>query len=208
LVCITEESAVIHIRTFAAAMLLSTTLAQAAQPELSPEDKQDHEALRALLATFTEAFNTRNLDPLLPHLHPMFAVTMVNQDVVTSPNELKGYLAQQFDGPDALLTDVKIKPDADVLTAFVEGRIGINRGSSVDTYTLKDGRVVTLNTRWTGTAIKDGSQWKILNAHIGLNAIDNPILDGMEKLKWLWTGGALAVGLLVGFLLGWMFKKR
>jgi ketosteroid isomerase-like protein len=208
LVCITEESAVIPIRTFAAAMLLSTTLAQAAQPELSPEDKQDHEALRALLATFTEAFNTRNLDPLLPHLHPQFTVTMVNQDVVTSPGELKGYLAQQFDGPDALLTDVKIKPDADVLTAFVDGRIGINRGSSVDTYTLKDGRVVTLNTRWTGTAIKDGGQWKILNAHIGLNAIDNPILDGMEKLKWLWTGGALAVGLVAGFLLAWMVKKR
>jgi ketosteroid isomerase-like protein len=199
---------VIPIRTFAAAMLLSTTLAQAAQPELSPEDKQDHEALRALLATFTEAFNTRNLDPLLPHLHPQFTVTMVNQDVVTSPGELKGYLAQQFDGPDALLTDVKIKPDADVLTAFVDGRIGINRGSSVDTYTLKDGRVVTLNTRWTGTAIKDGGQWKILNAHIGLNAIDNPILDGMEKLKWLWTGGALAVGLVAGFLLAWMVKKR
>ncbi len=198
----------IPIRTFAAAMLLSTMLAQAAQPELSPEDKQDHEALRALLATFTEAFNTRNLDPLLPHLHPQFTVTMVNQDVVTSPGELKGYLAQQFDGPDALLTDVKIKPDADVLTAFVDGRIGINRGSSVDTYTLKDGRVVTLNTRWTGTAIKDSGQWKILNAHIGLNAIDNPILDGMEKLKWLWTGSALAVGLVAGFLLGWMFKKR
>lgn len=198
----------IPIRTFAAAMLLSATLAQAAQPELSPEDKQDHEALRALLATFTEAFNTRNLDPLLPHLHPQFTVTMVNQDVVTSPGELKGYLAQQFDGPDALLTDVKIKPDADVLTAFLDGRIGINRGSSVDTYTLKDGRVVTLNTRWTGTAIKDGGQWKILNAHIGLNAIDNPILDGMEKLKWLWTGGALAVGLVAGFLLAWMIKKR
>lgn len=198
----------IPIRTFAAAMLLSATLAQAAQPELSPEDKQDHEALRALLATFTKAFNTRNLDPLLPHLHPQFTVTMVNQDVVTSPGELKGYLAQQFDGPDALLTDVKIKPDADVLTAFVDGRIGINRGSSVDTYTLKDGRVVTLNTRWTGTAIKDGGQWKILNAHIGLNAIDNPILDGMEKLKWLWTGGALAVGLVAGFLLAWMVKKR
>jgi len=199
---------VIPIRTFAAAMLLSATLAQAAQPEPSPEDKQDHEALRALLGTFTEAFNTRNLDPLLPHLHPMFTVTMVNQDVVTSPNELKGYLARQFDGPDALLTDVKIKPDADVLTAFIDGRVGINRGSSVDTYTLKDGRIVTLNTRWTGTAIKDGGQWKILNAHIGLNAIDNPILDGMEKLKWLWTGGALAVGLVAGFLLGWMFKKR
>lgn len=192
----------------AAALLLSSACAVAADAEPPAEDKKDHEQLRALLATFTQAFNTRNLDPLLPHLHPNFTVTMVNQDVVTNPAELKTYLARQFDGPNALLKDVKIKPEADILTVFVDGRIGINRGSSVDTYTLADGRVVTLNTRWTGTAIKEGDTWKVLNAHIGLNAIDNPILDGMEKLKWMWAGGALAAGLLAGFVAGRLTARK
>ena len=192
----------IQLRLAAAALLFSSTLAQGAAPEPSPEDKQDHEQLRTLLATFTQAFNSRNLDPLLPHLHPNFTVTMVNQDVVTQPAELKSYLDKQFSGPNPLIKDVKIKPEADILTVFVNGKIGINRGSSVDTYTLPDGRVVTLNTRWTGTAIKDGETWKVLNAHIGLNAIDNPILDAMEKLKWMWAGGALVLGIVLGFLAG------
>jgi len=192
----------IQLRLAAAALYCSSTLALGAAPEPLPEDKQDHEQLRTLLATFTQAFNNRNLDPLLPHLHPNFTVTMVNQDVVTQPAELKGYLDKQFSGPNPLIKDVKIKPEADILTVFVNGKIGINRGSSIDTYTLPDGRVVTLNTRWTGTAIKDGETWKVLNAHIGLNAIDNPILDAMEKLKWMWAGGALVLGVVLGFLAG------
>lgn len=198
----------IRYRPLAAALLLSSACAFAAETEPPAADKKDHEQLRALLATFTEAFNTRNLDPLLPHLHPNFSLTMVNQDVVTHPTQLRGYLAKQFDGPDAPLKDVKIKPEADVLTVFVDGRIGINRGSSLDTYTLADGRVITLNTRWTGTAVKEGDTWKVLNAHIGLNAIDNPILDAMAKLKWMWAGGALAVGLLAGFLAGRMTARK
>lgn len=198
----------IGLRLTAAALLLSSTLGHAADAVPSAEDKKDHDQLRALLATFTQAFNTRNLDPLLPHLHPNFSVTMVNQDVVTHPTGLKGYLDKQFDGPDALLKDVKIKPEADALTVFIDGRIGINRGSSADTYTLKDGRVITINTRWTGTAIKEGDTWKVLNAHIGLNAIDNPILDAMEKLKWMWAGGALLVGSIIGFLAGRLTGRR
>lgn len=185
--------------------MLATLAALAATPAGAAEteqDKKDHDELRALLATFTQAFNTRQLDPLLPHLHKNFTVTMINQSLVTNPAELKGFLDRQFDGPGALLTDVKIKPEADIPTIFLEGRIGINRGSSVDTYTLKDGRVITLNTRWTGTAIKEDDKWKVLNAHIGLNILDNPILDAMEKLKWMWTAGGVAAGLVLGFLLG------
>ncbi len=190
--------------TMATIAALAATPAGAAESE---QDKKDHDELRALLATFTQAFNSRQLDPLLPHLHKNFTVTMVNQSLVTSPTELKGFLDKQFDGPGALLTDVKIKPDADIPTIFLEGRIGINRGSSVDTYTLKDGRVITLNTRWTGTAIKEDDKWKVLTAHIGLDILDNPILDAMEKLKWMWTAGGVAVGIALGFLLGWRMRR-
>ena len=198
----------IRVAVLVAVVVCSSAFASAADAPMSEEDKRDHDQLRALLATFTQAFNTRKLESLLPHLHPKFTVTMINQDVVTNPKELQSYLDKQFDGPNARLSDVKIKPDADVLTEFVEGRVGFNRGSSVDTYTLKDGRVFTLNTRWTGTAVKDGDTWKVLNAHIGLNAIDNPILDAMDKLKWIWTGSALAIGLLVGFIAGWLLRRR
>ncbi|MFN0162652.1 MAG: nuclear transport factor 2 family protein [Burkholderiales bacterium] len=175
----------------------------------SAEDERDHEELRGLLKLFTEAFNTRKIEPLIPYLHRDFSVTMVNQDVVTTPKELGAYLDKQFSGPDAPLKDVQIKPDTDIPTVFLEGRFGINRGGSTDTYTLKDGRVFVLNTRWTGTGIKEEGKWKVLNAHIGLNIIDNPILDAMEKLKWIWVAAAGASGLLVGTLgTLWLRRRR
>lgn len=120
----------IALRLLAATLLLASIHAQAADPVPSAADQQDHEQLRALLATFTQAFNSRNLDPMLPHLHPNFTITMVDQDVVTNPGELKSYLEKQFAGPNPLIKDVKIKPEADVLTVFVNGKLGINRGTT------------------------------------------------------------------------------
>lgn len=194
-----------RIEVLAIACLLATAGVFAAEPE---EDKRDHDELRGLLKLFTEAFNTRKIEPLTPYLHKDFSVTMINQDVVTTPKELNDYLDKQFTAPGSVLKDVRIQPEPDILTLFYEGRVGINRGGSTDTYTLKDGRVFILKTRWTGTAIKDEGKWKALNAHIGLNIIDNPILDAMEQLKWIWVGAAAAIGLLVGVLGTLLLKRR
>jgi len=172
------------------------------------QDKRDHDELRALLKLFTQSFNSRNIDALLPYLHKDFSVTMVNQDVVTTAKDLKGYIDKQFNAPDSPLKNVQIAPEADIRTVLFDGRFGVNRGSSTDTYTLKDGRVFTLQTRWTGTAIQDEGKWKVLNAHIGLNILDNPILDATEQLKWVWAGVAAAAGLIAGILGTLLFTRR
>jgi ketosteroid isomerase-like protein len=174
----------------------------------SAQDKKDHEELRALLKMFTQAFNTRQVDALVPYLHKDFTVTMVNQDLVTTPKELKGYIDKQFNAPGSVLKDVRIQPEPDIPTVFLNGRFGINRGGSTDTYTLKDGRVFVLKTRWTGTAIKDDDKWKVLNAHIGLNILENPILDAAEKLKWVWGAVGAVLGLVIGVLGTLLLKRR
>ena len=185
------------IKSALAAIVALACIAAPAHAQ-NPADEKDHEALRALLGTFTKAFNTGQIDPLLPHLHKDFTVTMVNQDVVSNPKELKGYLDKMLRSANTPLKEVKIAPEADIKTVFVEGRIGINHGNSVDTYTLKDGRTYTLNTRWTGTVIKEDGNWKVLNAHIGLNILDNPILDAVERLRLVWGAAGLAIGLVLG----------
>ncbi len=183
-------------------------VAGAAQGADDQKDKKDHDELRALLKTFTQAFNSRQLEPLVPYLHKDFSVTMVNQDVVTTPGELKGYIDKQFNAPGSLLKDVKIEPEADILTKFFNGRFGINRGGSTDTYTLKDGRVIKIHTRWSGTAINEDGKWKVLNAHIGLNILDNPILAAVERLRWVWGAGGVVIGLLLGVLGTLLLKRR
>jgi len=192
------------VAIFSACLLLAGS-ARGAEEE---KDKKDHDELRALLKTFTDAFNSRRMEPLAPYLHKDFSVTMVNQDVVTTPAELQGYIDKQFNAPGSLLKDVKIQPEADILTLFYNGRFGVNRGGSTDTYTLKDGRVFTIKTRWTGTAIQEDGKWKVLNAHIGLNILDNPILDAIEKLRWIWGAVGAAIGLVVGVLGTLLWRRR
>jgi hypothetical protein len=188
----------------AAACLLAIAPTVGAETE---QEKKDHDELRALLKTFTQAFNSRDIAPLGPYLHRNFAVTMVNQDLVTKPGELTAYLEKQFKGPGALLQDVRIQPEADILTEFYEGRIGVNRGSSIDTYVLKDGRSYTLKTRWSGAAIYQDGKWKVLTAHIGLNPLDNPILGAVEGLKWIWGSVGAVLGLALG-VLGTLLARR
>ena len=188
-----------------AACLFGIATATLAETE---QEKKDHDELRALLKIFTQAFNTRQIAPLEPYLHKNFAVTMINQDVVTKPGEITAYLDKQFTGPGALLQDVKIQPEADILTEFYEGRIGVNRGSSTDTYVLKDGRSFTLKTRWSGAAIYEDGKWKVLTAHIGLNPIENPIIDAVAGLRWIWGGVGAALGLALGVLGTLLLRRR
>ena len=194
-----------YLAAGAAACLFGYAAVSVAETE---QEKKDHDDLRALLKTFTQAFNTRQIGPLEPYLHKNFAVTMVNQDVVTKPSELTAYLDKQFSAPGSPLKDVTIRPEADILTEFYEGRVGVNRGSSTDTYVLKDGRTFTLKTRWSGAAIYEDGKWKVLTAHVGNNLLDNPILDAMEKMKWIWAAVAAAIGLVVGVLGTLLLKRR
>lgn len=192
-----------------AAILLAFSLsAPLGAPAQGQRDKKDHDELRALLKTFTDAFNSRQLDPLLPYLHKDFTVTMVNQDLVTNPKELKGYLDKQFNAPGSLIKDVRIQPEPDIETVLINGRVGINRGKSTDTYTLKDGRVFVIHTRWTGTAIKEDGRWKVLNAHIGLNFLDNPVMDYAEMKQKIYGAAGLGIGLLLGIVGTLLVRRR
>src|SRR5258706_14553170 len=121
---------------------------------------------------------------------------------------MKGYMHKSFNAPGSLLKDLKIEPEADILTKFFSGLFFFNDTATTDTYTLRDGRVIKIHTRWTGTAINEDGKWKVLNAHIGLNILDNPILDAVEQLRWVWGAGGILIGLVVGVLGTLLLKRR
>lgn len=174
----------------------------------TPDPERDRAELRELLGIFTKAFNSGDIDPLLPYLHKDFSVTMVNQDVVTNPGELRGYLERMLKSPGSPLKDVRIDPKPDIATVFFDGRIGVNRGGSVDTYTLRDGRVYRLDTRWTSTLIQDEGKWKVLTTHIGANLLDNAVINEVEKLRFVWGAAGAAIGLALGAVGAWLLLRR
>ena len=86
---------------------------------------------------------------------------------------------------------------------------GVVSGKGMEDYTLNDGRVYHMPTRWTSTVAKDkDGKWRIHSMHIGTNFLDNPIeteVEAAARRYPIYTGLA---GLLVGGLLGLLIGRR
>ena len=166
----------------------------------------DHAALRALRDKISQAIDSQDIKALASCFAKEFAFTAVSQTVVTNETQMQEFFDQMFHSKDALVTSMKTEPKADIPTRFVDVNTGVCYGSSKDTYTMKSGKVVEMNIRWTATVVKENGEWKVAVAHVGTDFLNNPVLEGVEKFTkvvGLVAGvGGLLVGLLAGRLLG------
>ncbi len=191
-------------------LLLALSLAGVAFAQAAPaeERKADHDALRAILARSAEALNARKLEGVADALHPAFTVITVDNQKLVGVDALKKYYAGLFDGPNAVLTRLEVKPVADELTRFVSETSGVVYGVSEDTYTFRDGDVRTMKTRWSAVVQKDGDAWKLVNVHFSANLLDNPMLDAAKAYaqRMMWIAGA--AGLVLGAVLMLILRRR
>jgi ketosteroid isomerase-like protein len=162
------------------------------------KDLAIHEELRGLLSGLESAVNEERYGDLAQYFHENLQVTTINQETISSPEEIEQYFIRWF-GPDGYLSKVDMTLTADETTKFFgDHSFGIVRGSGVEKYILSDSRAYDLKTRWTATVIRgaDG-KWRILTLHIGTNFLDNPILDEVEASLLYFAGGGLIAGIVL-----------
>ena len=162
---------------FALLLMLSTGAVAAT----NTGTEADHDQLRQLLKTTQEAVNSDRPEMLQAFLHKDYVITMMNQELVTQDKSLKQLFYDWFKKPGAILKSMHIEPEATIKSNIYEGRFGFSYGTSVDTYELSDGRRFTFNSKWTATMIKEGEEWKLVALHIGVDPIDNPLIDGYRS---------------------------
>lgn len=141
----------------------------------------DHDQLRNLLKLTQEAINNDQPERLEPYLHKDYVITVMNQELVTKDHTLKQLFHDWFKKPDAILKSLRIAPEATIETRIYGDRFGLCYGTSVDTYELSDGREFAFDSKWTATLIKDAGQWKLLALHVGVDPIENPLIDGYRS---------------------------
>lgn len=173
-------------------------------------DHAIHEELRGVLGGIQNAVNTQHYEQLAQYFDKNMKVTTSNQEVLSSHEDITKFFNFWF-GPGGFLKKVEMKLDADALTEFYANKtIGIVRGSGVENCYLSDSRFFPMKTRWTATVIKDDDgKWRILTLHIGINFLDNPVLNvAKESANYFGIIGAVA-GLLIGLLIGFfLWRKR
>ena len=183
--------------------LLTLLLAPVA---LAEDREADHNELRTMLRTATEAMNAGNFDALRPLFYDKFSITTVDQQLFTNLDDFKAYYEGLLRGGNARLKSIAFHPEADALTEFVGDNIGLSHGTSTDTYTFTDGDVRTMISRWTATVYKDNGKWKIINLHIGANLLDNPVTAAAKGYVRKAAIIAAVGGLLVGFIIAWLLR--
>lgn len=148
-----------------------------------PDRAADHESLRQLMKRTATAINTADLKALESCLAEEFAFTTVDQSCITNQAGLAAYFGR-LSSPDSPVASVQIAPRAQFLTRFVGPDAGYCGGDSVDVYTLKDGRVFRIPSRWTAVVLRERGAWRAAAVHTGINFIDNPVLAARALSVW------------------------
>lgn len=167
-------------------------------PAIAAEREADHEALRAVLATSTEAINKANLDLLKPVLAKNLTIITVDNHKLQSLDEFKAYWDGLFHGGALSLERVEVAPSPDGLTEFLGGDVGYIDGTSKDVYHFKSGSAQNLTVRWSAVVEKEDGQWKIAKIHFSADILDNPILSIAKQA----AGGNMLLPALAGFAIG------
>jgi ketosteroid isomerase-like protein len=172
-------------------------------------DHEIHEELRALLKTAAEAINGGKFDDVLPVGAENLRITPITQEFCMNRQELSAYFAKYF-GPGRKLRSLHITFAADALTELSPDKSwGLAYGKGLEDYTLNDGRVFAIPTRWTAVVAKeDDGKWRIRSMHIGTNFLDNPLINTVENAVKQYAIGAGVIGILVGLALGFVIGRR
>lgn len=161
---------------------------------------EDHDHLRKLRETAAQALSARDADLFKTILYSPFVFTTVDGTVIRSMDDFSSYVNRLFNVSNAPLKDIRFNPESDGPTEFLSENVGVNHGYSKDVYTFSNGKVKTMDARWTSVVIKTEGGWKIAAIHLSSNILDNPIINTLKGKLMLFCGGGLLLGFVLGFI--------
>jgi ketosteroid isomerase-like protein len=165
----------------------------------APDELKQIDDLRHGLA---DAFNRRDIDGMLRYLDPNVVVVWQNGEINQGPEAVRQYYNRMM--VQGVVKSVTFDPVVQDRACHAGTCVSV--GTLQDTFTLNDGRVLPLNSRWTATVIKsDSDAWKIAAFHASANVFDNPVIHIAAHKAGMYSGGA---GLLAGLILGAIFFRR
>ena len=172
-----------------------------ADSNVPPEIKQ-------LRDNLIDAFNRRDVDRLLSHLHPDVIVTWQNAEVSHGREGVRAYYRRMMVGPESVVVDMRSSPAVEGRKMY--GDTSVSYGAMNDWFKLRDGTEVNLNSRFSAHLAKqpDGN-WLVTGFHASSDAFEGEVHNLYAKKAG--TMGGLAGGaggLVVGAVAGWLLGRR
>lgn len=187
--------------------LLLTALACAFTLTARAEEDPAHNELRAVRDGLLAGMNSGDIEAQLPFLHPNVVVTWHNAEVSRGRDGVRKYLDRMLNGPAKVVEKFGADVKVDELSLLYGGDTAIAFGSALERFTMAGGRKFEFTGRWSATLVKEDGKWLVANLHTSDNLFDNPLLNGVTKMVRYLAGGGVALGALVGWLLGRRGRK-
>ena len=180
-----------------------------AQADKQAANDPAHDELRKLRDDVEAAFRQRDFDRLVSYMHPDVVITFQNAVVGRKREGAKAYYEKMLSGPDSIVESMDYQFTVDELAILHGGDAAIAWGTLGDSYQLRDGMEVDLDSRWSATMVKEDGRWLVASAHGSIDAFDNDILRKAVKQTMLYAGGGgLAVGLIIGIVATWLLRRK
>ena len=188
------------------ATLFAASPAHALDPD--PGTETQHEALRTLKADLIETVNTQDFARLGARTNTRFTATVVTQDHFTDLDAAKGFFDGLFTRKLLRMESISFAAEADALSTIYTGTVAVTTGSTVETYTLADGRSFDIDGRWTALSVEEADGWALTAFHAGTNFLDNPVLKAAGASVIRVAAMVGAAGLVLGLVAGWLLGRR
>ena len=177
---------------------------QVLSAEASVDAPPTQEELVELRNALVKAFESRNIDEMLTHVHPEIVVTWQNADVTRGHDEVRAYFNKMLSGPQSVVVAAKGNPEIESRKAF--GNHIVSFGHMNDELTLRgESEPLRFDSRFSSLIVRHEGKVKLAGLHLSLNAFDNPVnkfaMDALKRYGVLGGLGILVVGFLLGFLM-------
>jgi len=175
-----------------------------APPAADAGTEKDVQEIAALRQRLVDAFNRGDIDTLLASVSPTAVAIWQNGEVNQGPDAVRQFYNRMMKGPDSVVTKVEFSPTVDGRRFY--GNTAVSYGTLNDTFTLRDGKEIALNSRWSSTLEKNSAgRWTLTSFHASANIFDNPVTAIAARRVGMYSGGG---GLLLGLIAGVLIARR
>lgn len=206
-------------KNVALALVAALLLGVAAQPLFAQEQDAGteaiHDEIRALKSGAEEAFNAigssgaeGNIESILQYVHDDVVLAAMNGDVVVGKQGIRNYFVEKISGPESTVASVHHTFNVADLTQLYGDDTGVAYGDTVGTYELKNGMSFTVDANWTATMVREDGKWLLASFQFAPSIFENPLVDKAVGMVYRIAAIAGVIGLIVGFLLGRVFRRR
>ena len=206
-------------KNVAVALAAAVLLSGAVQPLFAQEQDAGveaiHDEIRALKKGAEEAFNAigsagaeGNVESILQYVHDEVVLAAMNGDVVVGKQGIREYFVEKMSGPESTVASVHHTFRVGDLTTLYGDDTGVAYGDTVGTYELNNGMSFTVDANWTATMVKEDGKWLLASFQFAPSIFENPLVDKAVSMVYWIAAIAGVIGLIVGFLLARIFRRR